>query len=403
VIQTRLDRITADRPLRTELGRLGTAVGIVLVVATLGALAVFPFLTGAASGRSIGFLPTPRSNLGGLLLVYGAFLGISAAYLASRAERRNGWGIALLVAVLLVATTAIRAPAVALFGPPLLGAWYLLRTREDLGFETVLLVGALGLLLLVEFVYVLEEAGPGRMNTLFKISAQVWALWAVAGGTMAAWLVGPSGPGRAIADANERVRKWLLRDRVSDSNPTTGTESAGPTSTRQQIGTVVLVILLLSLSIYPVFGTIWAVGSGQTDPTLDAHAYIETEHPEEAAAIEWIDDRQGQPTMVSAPGTEIYRWVNAPSSLTGVPTVAGWNHEVGYRGSEAYWDRVRDVEILFETEEPTSRMILLEKYDVEYVYVGPIERARYDPPDFATEPGISVAYTDAHVTIYRVE
>ena len=391
-LRRRIEERTRDGRVTTETTRLGLALLITLVLAVLGALSVLPFLTGAASGRSVGLFPTPRSNLGGLLMVWGAFLGVTAAYVAARALRQRWWWVAVWLAGFLVLTAAVRATAVALFVPPLVGAWYLLRTREDVGFEAVLAVGALGLLVLVEFVYVVEQAGPGRMNTVFKIGAQAWALWATAAGAMAAWLVGPHGLRVPVSDAAARARS-RLRD------TTVGTTS----SSRQQLAAVFLGVLLVALAIYPAFGTVWAVGSGSEDPTLDARAYVATDHPEEAAAIAWLANRSGQPTMVSAPGTAIYRWVNGPSSLTGVPTVAGWSHEVGYRGHDPYWDRVRDVEIIYETAEHRSRMALLEKYDVTYVYVGPIERSRYDPPDFAREPNITIAYADDDVTIYEVQ
>ena len=392
LLEHRIEAWTRDRRVRTEAARLGLAVLIAGLLAVLGALSVVPFLTGAASGRSVGLFPTPRSNLGGLLMVWGAFLGSTAVYLAARASRKRWWGVAVWLAGFLVLTAAVRATAVALFVPPLVGAWYLLRTRDDVGFEAVLAVGALGLLVLVEFVYVVEQAGPGRMNTVFKIGAQTWALWATAAGAMAAWLVGPGGLRVAISDAASRARS-----RVGAT-----TANAPTSSSRQQLAAVLLVGLLVSLAIYPAFGTAWAVGSSSGEPTLDAHAFVEADHPAEAAAIAWLANRTGQPTMVSAPGTAIYRWVNGPSSLTGIPTVAGWSHEVGYRGQDPYWDRVRDVEIIYETVEHRSRMALLEKYDVTYVYVGPIERSRYDPPDFAREPNITIAYADDAVTIYRV-
>ncbi|MFB6086114.1 MAG: DUF2298 domain-containing protein [Halodesulfurarchaeum sp.] len=399
-IRDRIEASIGNRPLASETARIAMGTGLALVVTVLGALSVYPFLLGAASGRSIGLLPTPRSGLGGLLLVYGAFLAISAAYLAGKSRHRRSWKLGVIVAVLLVGSTFVRAPAVGLFLPPLLGGWYLLRTREDVSFELVLLVGALGLLLLVEFVYVIERAGPGRMNTVFKISAQAWALLSVAGGVMGAWLVGPNGPGPALAGARRTVEQKLPPVGSRDERESNADEVT--TTKRTRLATVLFLVLIVSLSIYPVLGTIWAIGSGTTGPTLDAHAYIHEEHPEEASAIRWLANRSGQPNMVSAPGTEIYRWVNAPSSMTGIPTVAGWVHEVGYRGPEPYWDRVRDVEIIFETSDPRSRRLLLERYNVTYIYVGPIERERYELPNITTESGISVAYSDTHVTIYRV-
>ena len=391
-----------NRPVYSETARIGFGVLLAAVLSGISAVLVLPFLTGAATGRSIGFLPAPRSNLGGLLLVWGAFLGITAGALARRAKRTNWWTVALILAVFLVVSTAVRASAVALFVPPLLGAWYLLRTHDEVGFETVLVVGSLGLLILVEFVYVVEQAGPGRMNTLFKIAAQVWALWSVGAGALAAWLVGPSG---LFDTAKEGLEQGLcrLRTKLGLSNGPDGSDQKLGATRSHQVAAVVLVGLVLSLSIYPVLGTGWAVVSTDEEPTLDAVAFVDERHAEEADAIQWLANRSGQPTMVSAPGTEIYQWANGPSSLTGVPTVAGWSHEVGYRGHDPYWDRVRDVRILYETSEARSRMALLEKYDVTYIYVGPIERERYDPNDFSQEPNLTTAYADDGVTIYRVE
>ncbi|APE95504.1 DUF2298 domain-containing protein [Halodesulfurarchaeum formicicum] len=399
----RIGTWTDTSRLRTESARLGLALAIASLLAVGGALTVFPFLTGAASGRSVGLLPTPRSDLGGLLTVYGVFLALTASYLASRVRRRI-WVVAFLTSlVLLLVSTLVRASAVALFGPLLLGGWYLLRTREA-GFETVLAVGALGLVLLVEFVYVIEQAGPGRMNTVFKIAAQVWALWSVAAGVMLTRLVGSAGPlawiRGTVRGVRDRFRSWLARGEQTANRKAA---SPGTNEGRHRLASIGLVMLLLALSIYPAFGLAWAVGGGTDDPTLDAHAYIEAEHPEEAAAIHWLRDQPGQPTMVSAPGTEIYRWVNAPSSMTGIPTVAGWSHEVGYRGEEPYWDRVRDVRIIYETSEPESRAALLGLYDVTYIYVGPTERERFGTVDYGEESGIHTAYTDPNVTIYRVD
>lgn len=383
---------------RQETYRVVVATAVAVVIAALGALVALPFILGPASGRGIGFLPEPRSDLQGLLVVHGTFLAISAAYLAMRVRRSRWLRIGVGFLALLAVTWLFRATAIALFGPLLVGGWYLLRRRADIDFETVLLVGVMGLLLLVEFAFVMEEAGPGRSNTVFKIYTQVWALWAVAAGAMASWFFDPASTRRAVFTRIADLRRRATGRGVSGAGNerTTGLD-------RGQIATILLALAMVSLSIYAAFGLAWVVGTGEDSPTLDAQAYIEDRHPEEAAAIEWLSDLEGQPTMVSAPGVEIYQWVNGPSSMTGIPTVAGWAHEIGYRGEEDYRRRVHDVEILFDTGEAESRAVLLEKYDVEYIYVGPIERERYDTRAYEAEPGISVAYQDDHVTIYRVD
>ena len=99
----------------------------------------------------------------------------------------------------------------------------------------------------------------------------------------------------------------------------------------------------------------------------------------------------------------MYDWDSSPTaSLTGVPTVAGWHHEVGYRGREAYLSRVRDVDDTY-TGSPERRVAVLEAYGVDYVWVGPAERARYGSVTFDGLEGVTVAFENEAVTIYRVE
>ena len=62
-----------------------------------------------------------------------------------------------------------------------------------------------------------------------------------------------------------------------------------------------------------------------------------------------------------------------------MPTVAGWYHEIGYRGREAYQGRVNDVETIY-TGSTEQQVALLQQYDVEYIYYGPAERNNYDRP-----------------------
>jgi uncharacterized membrane protein len=123
--------------------------------------------------------------------------------------------------------------------------------------------------------------------------------------------------------------------------------------------------------------------SNAVGPTLDATAFLEVRHPGEAEAIRRIDRMEGRPTIVTAaPGG--YRWqpsqgkgASAPASLTGVPTVAGWFHEAQYRSPPVYEKRVEDTETIYTGDDPAVQRELLATYDVEYVYVGPAERARY--------------------------
>jgi YYY domain-containing protein len=381
------------RWLRLELRRTGGALALVAGLALLALVWSLPFWLGTASGRSVGLLDgANRSSFRGLLLVHGGFLLAFVPYVARRGvhglERPSLAAVA--VGLLAAFAWAWDLAAVALFGPLLVAGWLLVRFRRDAGYETVLMVGGLGVLLLVEFLYVVEEAGPGRLNTVFKTYAQVWVLWSVAGAVMFARLPFPD----RSALPTPRPRAWRLA------------------------GTFLVAFLVLSTGLYAALALPAHFDAGSRTanadgPTLDATRFVDLTHPREAAAIDWVDSRSGTPNIVTAAPAGYYwqpdegRGASAPSSLTGVPTVAGWYHERGYRGSEVYAARVDDVETIY-TGSPSAKARLLEAYDVRYVYVGPAERAKYGEVSFAEVPGVSVAETFAHrgertVTVYRVE
>ena len=371
-----------NAPLARELQRVGLAVVTAGVVAALALVLAWPFvrdvLLSGASNQHPASLPEP-SLLGAFLLVHGLFFAAFAVYLVSRvAETATGWLAAGLAALGLVVVAYAADPVVAgirvgvvavlLAGPVLAGAWAL-RRRGRVGFEGVLMVAGAGLVVLVEYVYLADAASFERFNTLFKVYAQVWALWAVPAGV-------------ALAALASRV----------------------PSASRARSvgGTLLVVALVVSTSIYGGLALAAHFGGADGDPTVDAFEYVHEERPGEAAAIEWLNEQPGQPHMAAAPGTTPYSWQNPASSLTGVPTVAGWVHEANYH-SQAAWDqRVSDIGILYETTDSASRAALLRKHDVEYIWVGPVERERYDVAEMGGEPGISRAYATPTVVVYQV-
>ncbi|WP_225333979.1 DUF2298 domain-containing protein [Halomicrobium urmianum] len=393
-------------PVRRELSRLGVGLAVAAAVLALGLVWSLPFWLGAASGREIAVLPD-RTSLGELLIVHGTLLAPIGAYLYLRAADALNPDRARVGALLAVAAVGLAASvdlaAVGLFVPVVLTAWVLLRgpapgdgaavepvssdggqpdgDRSDgtLGFEGVLVVGGIGLVTLVEFVFVAENVG--RMNTVFKTYMQVWVLWAAAAGVALA----------AVAS------RW----------------SPAPGRWRPLAARGFAALLLVSASLYAGLALSAHFGSQSDvartdDPTLDGRAWLDVRHPDEAPAIRWLDEREGRPTIVTAAPAG-YRWnpsegkgASAPSSLTGLPTVAGWTHEAQYRNDTVYDERVTDVETIY-VGDPTEQARLLAEYDVEYVYVGPAERARYDGITVGELDGVTVAEEWSGVTIYRVD
>lgn len=418
--------------LARELRRDAAALAVVAAVGTLAVALSSPFWLSAAAGRSVALVaPGARSSLVGLLVVHGVFLAVLVPYLFVHARAAVGHRTlgAAVGGTLLVAALAWLAalPAVALLGPVVAAAWTLLRIApagriaggygssldptlapdgdrdRGPGFPAVLTIGAAVLVVLVELLYVQEKAGPGRMNTVFKTYAQVWALWAPAAGAALAALVAR---GSTAADRTSTARLADAVTRVGRVRSALGGAN---------LAAVGAVLLLASTSCYAGLAmadhfTAEGTYDGDAaelyprtdDPTLDALAFVDRYHADEAPAIRWLDAREGRPTVASAPGRDIYQWANAEVTLTGLQGVVGWSHEIGYRGREAYVTRAADVDRIFEGS-PDERVALLRKYEVDYVYVGPQEREQYGNVSFEGVRGVEPAFTSDAVVIYGVD
>jgi YYY domain-containing protein len=398
----------ADGPqtLKTELGRLGTALELGVAVLGIGVLWSLPFWLGAASGREVAVLPD-RSSLGELLAVHGLFVAVFVPYLYSRLvggiDKRSARLAVAGFGGVVVLTAFLDLAAVGLFVPFIIAGWLVLRgpahvdwiewgsepaseqegrnagqSTGGVGFETVLIVAGAGLVTLVEFVFIAENVG--RMNTVFKTYMQAWVLWAVAGGVGLA----------AILD------DWP-RPSVHSQRLTRGFAAL----------LIISTALYAGLALSQHFSGDLAYERTE-DPTLDGLVWMSDRHPDEAQAIHWLDRSvAGTPTIVTAaPGG--YHWnpsdgdgASAPASLTGIPTVLGWHHERQYRNGSLYEDRLGDVETVYTGSSP-DQVAVLERYDVRYVYVGPAERARYGAITVQNVSGVSHHQQFGAVSIYQV-
>jgi YYY domain-containing protein len=232
----------------------------------------------------------------------------------------------------------------------------------------VLLLFATGALLTlgVEYVYLRDIFGT-RMNTVFKFYFQAWVLWGVAGAYALAGFV-----------------------------------------RRGRVGVVVVAALLVVAGlVYPALAIPARASEYGGPPTLDGTAYLAEVQPDDTAAIAWLNDNvSGAPVILEAPGDgyRAYVYEGRVSAQTGLPTLLGWaGHEHQWRGN--YDEQARrepDIETLYTSVDADEVLTLVDKYNISYVYVGPVERTRYPAAGLAKFAALmDTVYDSRTVTIYR--
>ncbi|MEX2031020.1 MAG: DUF2298 domain-containing protein [Anaerolineales bacterium] len=284
-----------------------------------------------------------------------------------------------------VVTRRLVSPFTALSLGAVLGACAVLlrrvmRSGENGGSRdafVIILIGIGALLVLApEFIYLRDSFG-WRMNTVFKFYFAAWILWGLA----AAWIA---------ADVFPRAGEGWLRPRI-------------------------LILLPLALGmVYPVLAT-WTKANGFQPAgglTLDGTAHLQSENPGEAAAIAWMNANLGDGVVAETVGgsfakgvTGSYSGASRIAAHTGFPTVLGWpGHELQWRGGgEEMGSREQDIYTLYTTRDWDEAQIILARYGIDYVYVGPLEQSAY--PELFTakfDAYLQPVYQTDSVTIYAV-
>ncbi|AWB27021.1 DUF2298 domain-containing protein [Halococcoides cellulosivorans] len=367
-------------PLR-DLQRLGAGVVVAAAVAVGGILVAAPFVFTTSATRPLALLPE-RTSAAVYLVEYGPFIAAFLLGAWPAIRRRLDLRVlgAALVAALVLAMLVPQGAALFFVAPVLVGSWYLLR-RTEVGFEGVLVLGGAGLLGIVELAYLDGGAASGRYNTVYKVHSQVWLLWTVAAGVF-------------LARAIERP----------GIDPPTVERLSVPDALDADLGRAVAAVVLVGVILsFGVVTTGAALDDGLDDASLDATRFVETDRGDVDAATTFLDARPGQPHIVAAVPreAEMFSFRASPaSSLTGLPTVAGWTHAADYHGDDAFDRRSRHVRTIFEG--PVDRRAeLLATYDVRFVYLGPYERQRYDVRPF--EESVVATHSFGSITIYEID
>jgi YYY domain-containing protein len=225
-----------------------------------------------------------------------------------------------------------------------------------------------GLLVLApEFVY-LRDQFSSRMNTVFKFYYQAWALWSLA----AAF-------GFVLLTRELRGLKLRL------------------------FTAAMLVMLLVGLT-YPILSL-----PNKTDNfnianperrTLDGAAYLETNNPDDYAAIQWLSHAQSGVVAEAVGGS--YSDFARISTHSGQPTVLGWTgHESQWRGGfTEMGTRQDDIATLYTTSNWLDADAIMQRYGIQYIYIGHLERANYRIDELKFSANLSEVYRQGQVVIY---
>lgn len=309
-----------------------------------------------------------------------------------------------LIVVLIAITFLFNQVLGLVFGLTFLTTLLLLSPRPAPLRQFVLCMIGLGLVFTALVEIVVLKGDISRMNTVFKFYLQVWVLWALASA--------------AVLPALTARRRGITHQMVD-------VEGQPP---RQSIAWArcwwwAFGLLLVACFLYPLTATPKRISDrfeNSTATTIDGTAYMQTSvyyddgRPVtlswDRQAIDWLQDHViGIPTILEA-NTPLYRWGSRVSIYTGLPTVIGWDwHQKQQRSilpGQTIDRRIEDVRTIYNSLDLAQTENLLNRYNVQFIYVGPLEQLYYDPNGLAKfdQPSDlwSLIYQNEQVKIYQV-
>ncbi|HSH05367.1 MAG TPA: DUF2298 domain-containing protein [Anaerolineae bacterium] len=247
-----------------------------------------------------------------------------------------------------------------------------------LPFTLLLIITAAMLTIGPEFLYIRDNFGM-RLNTIFKFYYQAWLLFGVAAVVGAGYLIEKH---RAIGLIATPI--YLIFFAISLLFPYHAIQSR-QVEYRSMVG----------------------AAADESVATLNGLDYIRRTNPDEYSATLWLKQAtkdQGRPVVLEAVGGQ-YSSYGRIAANTGLPTVLGWaGHEYQWRGSTPEpAERDPAVKAIYQDNDWFGTAQLLNKYNVQYIFVGDLERRTYggQAVDDKFRPRLDIAFESGSVTIYR--
>jgi len=283
------------------------------------------------------------------------------------------------------------------------------RPGQSRSMQFVLVLAGLSLCITLGVEFVVLGGDNGRQNTVFKFYNQVWLFLSVVGGAAFSWLVASS-----IRWKPKLVIPWYA----------------------------VATTLVLMAVLFPIMATrgkaVFRLAPN-TPVSLDGMAYMqfasygeETNRvtvngvdqgiyetlslPDDYTLIRWLQENiQGSPVIIEAQSYgSVYKYGGRIAINTGLPSVLGWDyHQTQQRSLSPMPQVVRqrgaNVNAFYTTTDVNQAGAILRHYEVSYVIVGSLERARYslsgglDKLARMVDQGmLSIVYEEGLSTVYSV-
>lgn len=270
----------------------------------------------------------------------------------------------------------------------------------------LLFVSTVGLILFSEVFY-FKDIYPAhfRSNTMFKLGYQAFMISSL----ICAYVI------------VQIVRKRTLNKRDT---------------LLRRIFFLLLIPQLFLVVIFPFFSVRSYFGSLEIYRGLNGLTWFERDYPDDYNAMKWLETRnhiekrtnnnwlmplsqvdthvnynfftkhiQDIPVVLEADG-DSYTDYNRISVFSGFPTVIGWGvHEWLWRGSyDVVAPRKDHVREIYETADYFRLRELLNKYNIEYVVIGKLERQKFPIIDESRFSLFGqIVYTSGQTTVYHID
>ena len=242
---------------------------------------------------------------------------------------------------------AYKAPK---FGDKIVAFFATMKSSEL--FMMVLGLCAIGLTFMPEVIYVKDiyEGDYSRANTMFKLTYQAYIMYGIV------------------------VGYALLRLFINGKG------------LMKRLTAVWFIIWIGTVGYFGEASHAWfgEYGDKEYYKGLDATSFMETENYADYEATNWLNENiEGTPVVLEANG-DSYTFYERVSTITGLPTVLGWRtHEWLWQSDslgavpDIVIEREEDVRNIFTSQDINVVKELIDKYNVEYIYIGKCEYEKF--------------------------